>query len=169
MTPSANHFRGVADRHARSGYAGGSWRSSWPIRLGAAIRFESLYRKLADQNRFDRARAGAGQNADDDRHAPTRRTGLAKMVVDRTAPILYGVPVHGAVSMDVSHDVRRVAPIWESITKVRATLGIDTTRRRFDVGCLQSKLKHRGDHHDDDAPMEPRLGANAQIHTFRLP
>ena len=128
MTPWANHFRGVADRRARSGYAGGSWRASWPIRLGAAVLIQSLYRELADQNRFDRAHIGTGQNTDDDRHAPTRRTGLAKMVVDATFPILHGVPVHGAVSMDVSHDARRVVPIWQttrSITKMRATLGID--------------------------------------------
>src|SRR6516165_8795783 len=137
MTPWANHFRGVADRHARSGYAGGSWWSSWPIRLGAAIGFQSLYRELADQNRFDRAHIGTGQNTDDDRHAPTRRTGLAKMVVDATVPILHGVPVHGAVSVDVRHDARPVAPIWETtcgITKVRAT-GIDPVRRRLDVAC----------------------------------
>jgi hypothetical protein len=134
--------------------------------------FQSLYRELANQNRFDRAHAGTGQNTDDDRHAPTWRTGLAKMVVDATRTIRDGVPVHGAVSMDVRHDTRRVAPIWEtarSITKVRATLGIHPICRRLDVGCLQGKLEHRGNHHDDDAPMKPRLGANAQLHTFRLP
>jgi hypothetical protein len=92
------------------------------------------------------------------------------MIIDRTVPTLNGVPVHGSVSMDVRHDARRVAPIWEttcSITKVRATLEIDPARRRLDVACLQGKLKHRGDHHDDDAPLEPRLGANAQLHTSK--
>src|SRR5215831_15870241 len=106
MTPLANQFRGVADRHARSGYAGGSWWSSWPIRFGAAIRIQSLHRKLADQNRFDRAHAWAGHNSDDDRHAPTRRTGLAKMIVDRDVPTVNGMPVHGSVRMNVSHDTR---------------------------------------------------------------
>ena len=165
MTPLANHFRGVADRHARSGYAGGSWRASGPIRLGAAIRFQSLYRQLADQNRFDRAHAGARHNSDDDRHAPTWRTGLAKMIVDRDVPTVNGMPVHGSVRMNVSHNTRGVAPIWEAtcrITKVSATLGFRRICRRLNIGCLQGKFQHRGDHHDDDAPMEPRLGADAQ-------
>jgi hypothetical protein len=130
-----------------------------------------LYRELADQNRFDRALAGTGQNTDHDRHAPTRRTGLAKMIVDATFPILHGVPVHGAVSMDVSHDVRfRGAPIWQttgSVTWVRTGLAIHRIRRRPDFGRLQGKLQHRGDHHDDDAPTEPRLGADAQPHTSK--
>ena len=134
MTPLANHFRGVADRHARSGYAGGSWRTSWPIRLGAAMRFQSLYRKLANQNRFDRAHAGARHNSDDDRHAPTWRTGLAKMIVDRDVPTVNGMPVHGSVRMNVSHELRfRGAPIWEapgSIPLVRAAFSIHGIRRR---------------------------------------
>jgi hypothetical protein len=89
------------------------------------------------------------------------------MIVDRAARILHGVPVHGAVSMDMSHKARGVAPIWEAtcrIPNVSATLGFNRICRRLDVGCLQGKLQHRRDHRDDDAPMEPRLGANPQPH-----
>jgi hypothetical protein len=93
------------------------------------------------------------------------------MVVDRTFPILHGVPMHGAVSMDVTHDVRfRWAPIWQAtgrMTVVRTGLAIHRVRRRPDFGRLQGKLQHRGDHHDDDAPTEPRLGADAQPHTSK--
>jgi hypothetical protein len=91
------------------------------------------------------------------------------MIVDSTVPTPHGVPVHGSVSMDVSHEMRfRGAPKWETtggVTMVRAAPAIHRICRRPDVGCLQGKLQHRGDHHDDDAPMEPRLGANAQLHT----
>jgi hypothetical protein len=130
-----------------------------------------LYRKLSDQNRFNRADTGAGQNSDGNRHAPTRRTGLAKMIVDSTT--LNGMPVDSSVSMSVTDEVHlRVSLIRKTtgrIAKAGADIVIDDTCRRLDVGCLQGKLQHRRDHHDDDAPMKPRLVANPQHHTSKFP
>jgi len=91
------------------------------------------------------------------------------MIVDCTFPTLHGVPVHGAVSMDVTNDTRiHTALKWEtagSVNVVRVALAIHRVRRWLYVGCLQGKLQHRDDHHDDDALMEPRPAANAQLRT----
>jgi hypothetical protein len=103
-TPQTSHLGGAASGCARSGYAGGSWRPSWHVRLGAAIRVEFRNGELADQDRLDRAKAQAGQNADDNGHAPTWRTGLANMVVNRI--IVHRVPVDRPISMDVGNEMR---------------------------------------------------------------
>src|ERR1700694_4479079 len=98
MSPSASHLRGAAIGRAWSGHAGGSWRPTWHVRFGAAIRVQSFNGELADQNRFDRANTRAGQNPKDDGHAPTRRTGLSNVIVKRT---IHMLPVDRPVGMDV--------------------------------------------------------------------
>jgi hypothetical protein len=92
------------------------------------------------------------------------------MIVYSTVPTANGMSVHGAVSMDVGHEVSlRVASIWKRtgrVTKGGAGVCTRGISGGLDVGCLQGKLQHRGDHQDDDPPMKPRLVAKPQEHSL---
>jgi hypothetical protein len=168
MTPQANHLRGAAHGRAWSGYAGGSWRPTWHVRFGAAIAVQSFNGELADQNRFDRTNTRAGQNPKDNGHAPTRRTGLPKVIVKRT---IHSVPVDRPVSMDVGNNMSfrmaAVGGMWR-IVVVRV---IDFTRcvfRSRDNRRLKNERHRRCHHHDDSKTSTSRPRTRAQRHTSQF-
>jgi hypothetical protein len=112
-----------------SGYAGGSWRPSWHVRLGAAMRGHAFDRELADQDFFNGAGTQAGQNPNHNGHAPARRAGLPDMVVQFV--VVHGVPVNGAVGMDMGHNMRFRMRAVRLIGCVLVVRVVDLARRAF--------------------------------------
>src|SRR5262245_24356543 len=99
-------LRGMARSHARSGYAGGTWRASRLVRLRAATGVRTANGEPCSRNgvrlRDDRQR----QNAGHDGGVPAARAaGLLEMVAQRPRGVFDGVPVNRAVGMGMRHNM----------------------------------------------------------------
>jgi hypothetical protein len=111
--------------------------SEWHRRLGAAKWVQFWHGNLTDQDRLDRANIQARQNADDNGHAPTRRTRLAEMI--GTLIIVHGVPMYRAVGVRVGDEMRFWMSADRGIERVVVTDSISprgrVARRRLPGSC----------------------------------
>jgi hypothetical protein len=155
----------VARGHARLGYAGGSWWTSWPVRLGAAVRVEVLDRDPATRgyvefgNRWERKHRG------NNGHVPAAWTSrLLTMVFQSAVAIVDSVFMDRSVRMNVRNDMalcmlmkRMLLTVAMMVTAVPACCGLR------EEGPLNSKRQRGRYHHDVGAPSKRAPRNRAQL------
>ena len=107
VTPYAQKFRGAAISHARSRYAGGSWRSARPVGLSVSIRRWRFDGQLCAGSKRNRASGRSGKDANHNGHVPA--TGAARLLdvlIQSAIIVVDGVAVSRAVGMNVGDLVR---------------------------------------------------------------
>ena len=151
MTPYAQKFRGVAKGHARSRYAGGSWRSSWSVGLSVPVRRWRFDSEPCAASKGHHARSRCRQDANHNGHIPTTRAArLPDVLVQSAVVIIDGVPVSSAVGMHVSDLVMMMLLLMKMTASKAVMIEARFSGRSF-RGCNESGLKrecNHGRHHD---------------------
>jgi hypothetical protein len=162
----------VADRHAWSGYAGGSWRASWPVRLGAAVRVEVLDRDPAARDRIKLRDGQKRKHRNDNGHVPATRTSrLLTVVLQGAFATVDSVLVNRTVRVDVRDGMALgMVVLGRSMLSVAVVvMAIQARPGLRHEGALKRERQRRRHHYDVDASPKQRPGTQAQVENSQLP